>query len=134
MPGVALFYGRHAWPVLHFFKSAATAFAHFVALTGGANGDAGRVRRGVVPSQPRGHGFGREALASCRVLTVKHHQGIHRCQRPKLRAQRHAIGRWAAFAPVVDGGFDVGDVQGGFHGEITVKLEMNEEKICIKNQ
>ena len=50
VPSVALFYWRHPRPVLHLFKSTATAFAHFIALAGGANGDAWRVWRGVVPS------------------------------------------------------------------------------------
>ena len=121
VPSVTLFYGRHARPVLHFFKSAATAFAHSVALTGGANGDAGRVGRGMVPSQPSSHGFGWEAVCSGGVLVVKDHQGINLGQCPQLRAQGDTIGRRAALAPVVDGGFYVGDVQGGVHGEITAK-------------
>ena len=63
MPGAALLNGRHAWPVLHFFKGAAAAFAESIALTGGANGDAGRVWRGVVRSLKNGNRFGREKFA-----------------------------------------------------------------------
>ena len=96
--------------MLHFFKSATAAFAVRIALAGGADGDAGRVGCGVVPSQPCGHGFGREAVCSSGVLAVEDHQGIHLSQRPQLWAQGDAIGRRAALAPVVDGGFYVGDV------------------------
>ena len=115
MPGAALLNGRHAWPVLHFFKGAAAAFAESIALAGGTNGDAGRVWRGVVPSQPSGHRFGRETFAGCLDLMVIDHQGVHRGQRPQLSAQGDAVGRGAALAPVVDGGFDVGDVDGSVH-------------------
>ena len=115
MPGVALFYGAHTRPVLHFFKGAAAAFAHLVALTGGADGDAGRVGRGLVPGQPGGHGFGRETVCRGCILVMVGHQGIHPCQGPQFGAQGHAIGRRAALSPVVDGGFNVGDVDGGGH-------------------
>ena len=110
VPCVAFFYGCHTWPVLHFCEGPAAAFAHFVALAGGANGDAGRVGCGVIPSQPRDHSFYRKTYARRRILAVKHHERIHRCQRPQLWAQRHAIGRGAAFTPIVDGSFDIGDV------------------------
>ena len=127
MPGVALFCGRHTRPVLHFFKGAAAAFAQLVALAGGADGDAGRVGRGAVPGQPSGHGFGGKAVFSGGVLAVVGHQRVHLGQRPQLGAQRHTIGGRAALAPVVDGGFNVGDVDGGGHGA-------KVKKICIKTQ
>ncbi len=110
MPSVALFYRRHTRPVLHFFKSAAATFAVRIALAGGADGDAGRVWRGVVPGQPCSHGYGREAVCSGGVLAIEDHQGIHLSQRPQLWAQGDAIGRRTALAPVVDGRFYVGDV------------------------
>jgi hypothetical protein len=110
VPGFALFYRCHSWPMLHFFKGAAAAFAKSVTLAGGANGDAGGVWRGVVPNQPRGHGFGGETVGRDCVLVVKHHQRVHLCQRPQLGAQGDAVGRGALVAPVVDGGFNVGDV------------------------
>lgn len=103
MPRVALFNGRHARPELHFFKGAAAAFAQSIALAGGANGDARRVWRGVVPGQPRRHRFGRKAFAGCLNLMVIDHQGVHRRQRPQLSAHGDAIRRRTAFAPVVDG-------------------------------
>ena len=109
--------------MLHFFKGAAAAFAHGVALAGGADGDAGRVRGRFVPSQPRGHRFGRKTISRSGVLVVKHHQRIHLRQRPQLGAQGDAVGRGTLVAPVVDGGFNVGDVEGSVH-----------ENICIKTQ
>lgn len=115
MPCVALLNGRHARPVLHLFKSAAAAFAKRVTLAGGADSDARCVRRGVVPSQPRSHGFGWKTFTRSRVLVVIDHQRVNRCQCPQLCAQGNAIGRRALFAPVVDGGFDVGDMDGGVH-------------------
>lgn len=115
VPGAALLNGRHAWPVLHFFKGAAAAFAKRVALAGGTDSDARCVWRGVVPSQPRGHGFGWKTFAGSLVLVMIDHQSVHRCQCPQLCAQRDAIGRGAALAPVVDGGFDVSDVDGSVH-------------------
>jgi hypothetical protein len=132
VPGAALFYWRHAWPVLYFFKGAATAFAIGIALAGGADGDTGCVRRGVVPSQPRGHRFGRKTLASSLNLMVIDHQGVHRCQCPQLCAQSDAIGRGAALAPVVDGGFNVDNIDsGGVDGSIQVKVT---QLSCINNQ
>ena len=96
--------------MLHFFKGASAAFAVRIALAGGADGDAGRVWRGVVPGQPSIHGFEREAVRSGGDLAVEDHQGIHLSQRPQFWAQGDAIGRRTALAPVVDGSFYVGDV------------------------
>ena len=115
VPGAALLNGRHAWPVLHFFKGAAAAFAESIALAGGANGDTRCIWRGIVPSQPSGHRFGLKTFAGSLDLMVINHQGVHRCQCPQLGTQRDAIGGGALLAPVVDGGFDVGDVDGGVH-------------------
>jgi hypothetical protein len=92
VPGAALLNGRHAWPVLHFFKGAAAAFAESVALAGGTDGDARGVWRRLVPSQPSGHRFGRKTFAGSLVLVVVHHQRVHRGQCPQLSAQRDAIG------------------------------------------
>jgi hypothetical protein len=132
VPSAALLNGRHAWPVLYFFKGAPTPFAESIALAGGANSDARRVRRGVVPRQPRGHGFGWKTFASSLNLMVIDHQGVHRCQCPQLCAQSDAIGRGAALAPVVDGGFNVDNIDsGGVDGSIQVKVT---QLSCINNQ
>jgi hypothetical protein len=117
--------------MLHFFKGSATAFTKSIALASGTNSDAGCVWRGVVPSQPSSHGFWGETFAGCRVMAVKHHERIHLSQRTQLGAQGHAVWGRAAFAPVVDGGFDVGDVEDGFHGYAAIKIG---ENICIKTQ
>ena len=101
--------------MLHFFKSTATAFAVRISLAGGADGDARRVGRGVVPGQPRGHRFGRKTISRSGVLVVKHHQRIHLRQRPQLGAQGDAVRRGAFVPPVVDGGFNVCDVESGVH-------------------
>ena len=101
--------------MLHFFKSATTAFAVRIALAGGADGDAGCVRGRFVPGQPRGHRFGWKTFAGSCILTVIHHQRVHRCQRPQLRAQGDAVRRGAFVPPVVDGGFNVCDVESGVH-------------------
>jgi hypothetical protein len=127
VPSAALFDGRHAWPVLHFFKRTAAAFAKRITLAGGANSDAGCVWCGVVPSQPGSHRFGRETVAGSFNLTVIHHQRIHRGERPQLRAQRDTVGRGTALAPVVDGGFDVDNMDGGgvdgcVHGAKNISL------------
>ena len=132
MPSVAFVYRRHARPVLHFFEGTAAAFAHFVALTGRADGDARCVWRGLVPCQPRRHGFGRETVSRCRVLPVKHHQRIHLSQGPQLFAQGNAVIRRTFLAPKIDGCFNIGDVQSGVHGYILKEGKLT--KTCIKNQ
>jgi hypothetical protein len=52
---------------------------------------------------------------STATSTRRHHQRIHLGQRLDLGCQQHAVGRWSAASPVIDGGFDVGDVDGS-HG------------------
>ena len=59
LPGGALFRWSHLRPKLHFQETAAAAFAGFIALAGGANGNARRIRRAGIPGQPglvRGQG------------------------------------------------------------------------------
>ena len=58
MAGFGFFDRIHCQPVLHLGKTATAPFAPIVALAGRANGDARRIRRGVVPSVPRGAGCG----------------------------------------------------------------------------
>jgi hypothetical protein len=47
------------------------------------------------------------------VFVVKHHQRVDLGQRAQLGRKGDAIGRRLPLAPVVDGGLDVGDVDGG---------------------
>jgi hypothetical protein len=47
------------------------------------------------------------------VLMVEHHERVDLGQRAQLGRQRDAVGRGTLLAPMVDGGLDVGDVNGG---------------------
>jgi hypothetical protein len=66
---------------------------------------------------------------------VKNHERVNLGQRTQLGRQCHAIGRGVFIAPVIDGGFDIGDVDAG-HGKLSTKLGgwPRQEKRCAKLQ
>lgn len=100
----------HLRPELHLFKGAATALAQRITLAGGADGNAGRVRRAGIPVQPsRPCRLRQGGLFHQHGMRIDHAR-IDLRQRPGVDRQRHPIGRGLALAPEVDGRFDVGDV------------------------
>ena len=115
-PHGTLVRGRQFQPALHFGKTAPAAFAFFVALAGGADGNAGRVGLGVVPGQPGLQGGGGQ-LGRVNARRALPYQGaVHLGQGAHGRRQHAMVGGLAG-APVVDGGFDVGDVDGDRHAQ-----------------
>jgi len=114
-PYGTLLWWLHGGPHLHFVEAAATTLAFLVALAGGADGDAGRIGGRVVPGQPGCHGVRGKALNLHFGLMPEDHQRVHLGQGPYFGLQQHTIRGRVALSPVVDGGFDIGDVQCG-HG------------------
>ncbi|MOA63377.1 hypothetical protein D3C78_1890830 [compost metagenome] len=70
----------------------------------------------MVPVEPGSPGLGGKADLVDLVFVVEDHERVDLGQRAQLGRQRDAVGRGRLLAPVVDGGLDVGDVDGG-HGE-----------------
>lgn len=98
------------WPMLHLAKTTAAAFAKVVSLAGGTNRNAGRIWGAFVPNQPGCISLARHAALVSLVLVVKNQQCIHLGQGPQLWCQGNAIGRRRTLAPVVNGRFDVGNM------------------------
>ena len=99
--------------MLHLVKTSAAAFAKGIALAGRTNRNAGRVRGGVVPDPPGGHGLGRKAGLVSLFFMVENQQGIDLGQRAQFRPQGDTVRRRCALTPVVDSRFDVSDVDAG---------------------
>ena len=115
-PGDAFLRRRHGRPVLHLAESSAATFAQFIALAGRADRDAWRVGGRLVPDEPGRQRIGGKACFVGQILMMKNHQRIDLGQRTHLGRQRQAVRRGTPAAPVVDGRFDVGDMQ-GWHGK-----------------
>ena len=96
--------------MLYFLKAAAAAFAGFVALAGGANGDTGGVWGALVPGKPGLiTGLWKRKLVRQHFM-MKDHQGVNLGLCTGFWAQRKPVGRRLFVAPEVDGRFNVGDV------------------------
>ncbi len=105
--------------MLYLFKGATAPFAVSVPLTGRANGNARRVGRLFVPSEPCGIGLWREAQSADLVFMVINHQGVHAGQGAQGRAQFDPVRAGAGLTPIIDGGFDIGDVD-ALHGSCII--------------
>ena len=74
----------------------------------------GRVGGGLVPGQPRRPRLGRHAWPrQLRSRGSRPSRAYTSAKRPRRRRQGHAIRRRLPRTPIVDGGLDVGDVDGG---------------------
>src|SRR5690606_17681242 len=87
-PGAALVSRAHLRPQLHLLKAAAAALAQFVALAGRADGDAGGVRRGLIPVHPGLMSLGRHGMLVTKALPVIDHQGVHLGKRLDRKSTR----------------------------------------------